>query len=436
VTDQRHPATATSDELFARARTRIPGGVNSPVRAFLAVGGTPRFIARGEGPWLLDEDGNRYLDCYNSWGPMILGYSHPEVVEAVQRQTAIGMSYGAPTRLEVEMAELVTELMPNVEMVRMVNSGTEACMSAIRVARSATGRDMIIKFEGCYHGHGDAFLSKAGSGAATLGQPTSPGVPQGAARSTLNATYNDLDSVRALFDAHPQEIAAVIVEPVAGNMGCVPSTPEFLKGLRALCDQHGAVLIFDEVMTGFRVALGGAQSLYGITPDLTTLGKVIGGGLPVGAFGGKRALMELVSPAGKTYQAGTLSGNPLGMAAGLATLRHLKAHPEIYERLDREPTALKNAIEAATREHGWPVVTQQFGSMLTIFFTSEPVQSWKQASQCDTAAFGRFFHAMLDRGVHLPPAQFEAWFFSAAMGDAEFAELERKVVEALGVVFH
>src|SRR5690606_3703816 len=255
--------------------------------------------------------------------------------------------------------------------------------------------------------------------------PTSPGVPQGAARSTLNATYNDLDSVRALFDAHPQEIAAVIVEPVAGNMGCVPSTPEFLKGLRALCDQHGAVLIFDEVMTGFRVALGGAQSLYGITPDLTTLGKVIGGGLPVGAFGGKRALMELVSPAGKTYQAGTLSGNPLGMAAGLATLRHLKAHPEIYERLDRKPTALKNAIEAATREHGWPVVTQQFCSMLTIFFTSAPVQSWKQASRCDTAAFGRFFHAMLVRGVHLRPAQFEGWFFSADMGDAEFAELER-----------
>jgi len=428
--------SSLSSDLFDRARACIPGGVNSPVRAFQAVGGTPRFIARGQGPWIFDEDGNRYLDCYNSWGPMILGYGHPEVVEAVQRQAAIGMTYGAPTRLEVEMAELVVEMVPGIQMVRMVNSGTEACMSAIRVARAAKGRDLIVKFEGCYHGHGDAFLSKAGSGAATLGTPTSPGVPAGAAQCTLNATYNDADSVSALFASHPGRIAAVIVEPIAGNMGCVPATIEFLSALRRLCDEHGAVLIFDEVMTGFRIAPGGAQQHYAITPDMTTLGKIIGGGLPVGAFGGRRELMELVSPVGKTYQAGTLSGNPLGMAAGLATLRHLKSNPGIYERLDRKTRELKGIIDAAISSAGWPLVTAQVGSMLTVFFTPTQVHSWKEAALCDTAAFGRFFHAMLERGVHLPPAQFESWFLSAAVEDAQFEELAQATVDALRSVMH
>ncbi|MBX3728155.1 MAG: glutamate-1-semialdehyde 2,1-aminomutase [Candidatus Sumerlaeia bacterium] len=412
-----------SEQLFARARHLLPGGVNSPVRAFLAVGGTPRFIARAEGAYLWDEDGTRFIDCYNSWGPMILGYGHPAVVEGVRAQAGRGMSYGAPTALEVEMAELLVELVPSLEMVRMVNSGTEACMSAIRLARAATGRELIVKFEGCYHGHGDAFLSKAGSGAATLGQPTSPGVPEGAARGTLNATYNDLASVEALFTAHPGRIAAIIVEPVAGNMGCVLPEPGFLEGLRRLCDVHGALLIFDEVMTGFRLGLGGAQALFNIRPDLTTLGKVIGGGLPVGAYGGRRDLMEKVSPAGPMYQAGTLSGNPLGMAAGLATLRELVAQPELYEQLDRRTSALRATIDAHAKAQDLPIVTAQAGSMLTVFFTREPVRSWKQAATCDTKAFGRFFHAMLEEGCHLPPAQYEAWFFGAAHSETDFAHL-------------
>jgi glutamate-1-semialdehyde 2,1-aminomutase len=425
------PCTSNSDALFERARRHIPGGVNSPVRAFLAVGGTPRFLRRGDGAYIEDVDGNRYLDCYNSWGPMILGHSHPTVVQAVQRQAAIGMSYGAPTELEVEMAELVCQLVPSVEVVRMVNSGTEACMSAIRLARAATGRDLIVKFEGCYHGHGDAFLSKAGSGLATLGTPTSPGVPAATASATLNATYNDLASVQAIFDQHPDRIAGVIVEPVAGNMGCVVPEPDFLPGLRQLCTRHGAILIFDEVMTGFRLALGGAQELYGVMPDLTTLGKVLGGGLPVGAYGGRRELMALVSPDGPMYQAGTLSGNPLGMAAGLATLRHLQAHPEIFARLDRNTAELARTIATHARAQGYPVCVNSLGSMITVFFTPGPVRTWADVARCDTQAFARFFHDMLAQGVHLPPAQFESWFLGNALEDRHFEQLARAVNHAL-----
>ena len=427
--------TAESDALFDRARRFIPGGVNSPVRAFRAVGGTPRFIARADGPWLYDEDDNRYLDCYNSWGPMILGYNHPEVVAALHEQLARGTSYGAPTRLEVEIAELVVSAVPSIDVLRMVNSGTEATMSALRLARGATGRDLLIKFEGCYHGHGDAFLSKAGSGMATLGLPSSPGVPQGAAKSTLNARYNDLDSVRAHFEAHPGQIAGVIVEPVAGNMGCVLPEDGFLEGLRQLCDFHGALLIFDEVMTGFRLGFGGAQTHFAVMPDLTTLGKIIGGGLPVGAYGGREDLMRHIAPDGPVYQAGTLSGNPLGMAAGLATLRHLEARPGLYDALADRVVAYRAAVDAFIAERGYPVVTSSIGSMITLFFRGEPVRDYDDAAQCDTAAFGRFFHAMLDRGVHLPPAQFESWFLSAALGDEEWALLESATCESLEEVF-
>jgi glutamate-1-semialdehyde 2,1-aminomutase len=420
-----------SELLFGRASKVIPGGVNSPVRAFQAVGGTPRFMARAEGPWLESEDGSRFIDCYNSWGPMILGYGHPAVVAAVSQQATRGMSFGAPTRLEVEMAELVCELVPSVEMVRMVNSGTEACMSAIRLARAVTGREKIIKFEGCYHGHGDAFLSRAGSGAATLGIPTSPGVPPGAARATLNARYNDLESVSALFQAHSGDVAALIVEPVAGNMGCIPTNPGFLQGLRDICTQEGTVLIFDEVMTGFRLGLGGAQERYGVLPDLTTLGKIIGGGLPVGAYGGTKTLMQQVAPAGPVYQAGTLSGNPLGMAAGLATLRHLKETPRIYLDLEEQTSALAARLKEHIRMESWPVCVNQLGSMITVFFQSGPVSNWDEASRSNQEAFAQFFHAMLTRGFHLPPSQYESWFLSAAMTNQLFADLERAVVESV-----
>ena len=427
--------TAKSDALFERARLRIPGGVNSPVRAFLAVGGTPRFMDRAEGAYLFDVDGNRYLDCYDSWGPMILGHGHPAVVKAVQDQAACAMSFGAPTRLEVEMAELVAELMPSIEVLRMVNSGTEATMSAIRVARAATGRELIVKFEGCYHGHGDSFLSKAGSGLATLGQPTSPGVPRGAASATLNARYNDVASVEALFVAHPGEIAGVIVEPVAGNMGCVVPQAGFLQGLRGLCNQHGGILIFDEVMTGFRLGLGGAQELFGVRADLTTLGKVLGGGLPVGAYGGRRDLMKVVSPDGPMYQAGTLSGNPLGMAAGLATLRELQARPSVYTRLSEKTRDLANVYTTRIAQEGYPAKVAQLGSMITVFFTPLRVHSWDDAATCDTKAFARFFHAMLAEGIHLPPAQFESWFLGAALSDDDFDLLAEAGVRSLDMAF-
>lgn len=418
-------------QLFPRAEAVMPGGVNSPVRAFGAVGGHPVFIKSAKGCWLYDEDGNRYLDTYNSWGPMILGYGHPRVVEAVTAQAARGLSFGAPTELEVRLAELVVELVPSVEMVRMVNSGTEACLSALRVARAATRRDYVIKFEGCYHGHHDAFLSKAGSGAATLGVPTSPGVPSSVAAQTLNARFNDPESVAALFRAYPHQIAAVIVEPVAGNMGCVPPRPGFLHGLRDLCDEHGALLIFDEVMTGFRLGLGGAQTLFRITPDLTTLGKVLGGGLPVGAYGGRRDLMELVAPRGPVYQAGTLSGNPLGMAAGLATLEWLRDHPQIYLELEKRVTGLAQSVRRRVAEKGWPVTVQSLGSMITVFFTEEEVRCWDEANRCDRQKFGEFFHALLRRGIHLPPSQFESWFLSAALGEDEWLFLEGAILKSL-----
>ena len=410
-----------SEELFERAQRSIPGGVNSPVRAFRGVGGTPRFIARAAGAYLFDADGKDYVDYVGSWGPMILGHQHPAVIEALQRQAAVGVSYGAPTELEIEMAELLCARLPALEQVRLVNSGTEATMSALRLARGHTGRDAIVKFEGCYHGHGDGLLVKAGSGALTLGVPSSPGVPADFARHTLSATYNDPASVEDLFRAQPAGIAAVIVEPVAGNMNCVPPAPGFLQALRALCDRYGAVLIFDEVMTGFRVHPGGAAARYGVRPDLVTLGKIIGGGLPVGAFGGRRDIMQKLAPVGPVYQAGTLSGNPLAMAAGLATLR-LLGDAALYERLERYTARLLEGLRHAARQAGVPFSTTQVGAMFGLFFSTEPqIQSYVQVMACDTARFRRFFHAMLDQGVYLAPSAYEAGFVSTAHGEAELA---------------
>ena len=405
-----------SHELFEAARRVIPGGVNSPVRAFNGVGGEPVFFARAEGAYLYDEDGRRYIDYVASWGPMILGHSHPEVVRAVQETAARGLSFGAPTALEVEMAEAVCRAVPSLELVRMVNSGTEATMSAIRLARGYTGRDKIVKFEGCYHGHADALLVKAGSGALTLGVPTSPGVPADLARHTLTLDYNDIDQVRRVFDEAGGEIACVIVEPVAGNMNCVPPVPGFLEGLREVCDAHGAVLIFDEVMTGFRVALGGAQAYYNVTPDLTTLGKVIGGGMPVGAFGGRREIMEHIAPLGPVYQAGTLSGNPVAMAAGLANLR-LISEPGFFDTLEQKVHRLTDGLEAAAREAGVALTTNRVGGMFGFFFTGEEkIRNFAQVSACDVERFKRFFHGMLEEGVYLAPSAFEAGFVSAAHG--------------------
>ena len=402
-----------SKRLLAAAEKVIPGGVNSPVRAFRAVGGEPPFIARGNGPYLWDEDGNRYVDYVLSWGPLILGHAHPAVVEALCNAASRGTSYGAPTALETELAELVIEMVPSVEMVRFVNSGTEATMSALRLARAYTGRPKIIKFEGCYHGHGDMLLVQAGSGVATLGLPDSPGVPPGAAADTLTAPFNDLSAVEAIFHQFPEEIAAVILEPVAGNMGVVPPVTGFLEGLRSLTEAHGALLIFDEVMTGFRVALGGAQELYGIEPDLTTLGKVIGGGLPVGAYAGKREIMEMVAPAGPMYQAGTLSGNPLAMTAGLVTLRELR-QPGVFQALVAQTERLCRGIGQAAAEAGVPVFQTQVGTMFCTYFTEGPVTDYSSAKRSDTAAFGRFFQAMLQAGIYLAPSQFEAGFTSTA----------------------
>ena len=407
---------ARSRALHAEALTLMPGGVSSPVRAFGAVGGQPLFIERGQGPYLFDVDGNRYIDYVLSWGPLILGHAHPAVVQAVQQAAARGTSYGAPSPLEVELARALQGFMPGIEMLRFVNSGTEATMSALRLARAFTGRAKVIKFEGCYHGHADLLLVRAGSGVATLGLPDSPGVPPGTAQDTLVARFNDLDSVAAALDAHAGQVAAVIVEPVAGNMGVVPPAAGFLEGLRLLTDRHGALLVFDEVMTGFRVHPGGAQALYGVRPDLTTLGKVIGGGLPVGAYGGRREIMEQIAPAGPVYQAGTLAGNPLAMTAGIETLRQLGA-PGAWEAMERRGAALAAGLAEAAARAGVPVRLTRVGTMLCTFFSESEPRDWESVRTSDTARYAAYFRAMLARGVYLAPSQFEAAFLSTAHDD-------------------
>ena len=408
-----------SHDLFEQAQQYIPGGVNSPVRAFRGVGGDPVFFKHSEGAYLIDEDNNRYIDYVASWGPMIVGHQHPEVIKAVQTVVAEGIGYGAPTAIETEMAKLVCELVPSVEMVRMVNSGTEATMSAIRLARGYTGRDKLIKFEGCYHGHSDSLLVKAGSGALTLGVPTSPGVPASLAEHTITLNFNDIDQVQQAFKEVGDQVACVIVEPVAGNMNCVPPVPGFLEGLRELCDKYGAVLIFDEVMTGFRVSLGGAQQHYGVTPDLTTLGKVIGGGLPVGAFGGKKAIMEKIAPLGPVYQAGTLSGNPVSMAAGLTTLKLIQ-EPGFHDNLSQKAAMLCDGMKQRAKAAGVPLTTNQVGGMFGIFFTeADKITSFKQVTECNVERFQIFFHGMLSQGVYLAPSAYEAGFVSAAHTDKE-----------------
>jgi glutamate-1-semialdehyde 2,1-aminomutase len=413
-----------SEELFHRAQKTIPGGVNSPVRAFRSVGGNPPFIARGEGSHIFDADGNEYIDYVASWGPLLLGHRHPDIVAALEGALAIGTSFGAPTEQEVELAEAICDAVPSIEMVRLVNSGTEATMSAIRVARGYTGRDLIVKFEGCYHGHVDSLLVKAGSGVATLGIPDTQGVPKAFCDTTIALPFNDAQAVERAFRAHGDRIAAVIVEPVAGNMGCVPPLPGYLEALRDITARFGALLILDEVMTGFRVAFGGAQQRYGIRPDMTTLGKVIGGGLPVGAYGGRRDIMSKVAPLGPVYQAGTLSGNPLAVAAGLAMLRYLKSHPEVYGQLERRAAEL-----CASAPTG--VTVNRVGSMFTWFFTDQPVTDYKSAKRSDTARFARFFRAMLERGIYLAPSQFEAAFVSAAHSEEDI----RATIAAAGQAF-
>jgi glutamate-1-semialdehyde 2,1-aminomutase len=406
--------TETSEALLERGRRVIPGGVNSPVRAFKGVGGTPRFIHSAQGAFLEDVDGQRFLDFVGSWGVMVLGHRHPAVARALDAALARGTSYGAPTEEEVQLAEAVVALVPGVEVVRMVNSGTEATMSALRLARAATGRDRVVKFRGGYHGHGDAFLVEAGSGAATLGIPSSPGVTSPTAADTLVAEYNDLASVRTLFETHAGEIAAVFVEPVAGNMGCIPPAEGFLQGLAELCRKDGALLVFDEVMTGFRVALGGAQARYGITPDLTTLGKVIGGGLPVGAYGGRADLMRQVAPEGSVYQAGTLSGNPLAMAAGLATLRYLQEEADVYPHLESLGRMFDEGFGELGQRLGIPLRWNRVGAMGSLFFSEDPVVDWPTAAASHRERFTALFHGFLARGIHLPPSPFEAWFWSYA----------------------
>lgn len=419
-----------SQELFQRAQLFIPGGVNSPVRAFKSVGGTPIFVQRGKGAWIWDADGNSYVDYVGSWGPLIAGHAHPDVVNAVERAAGRGLSFGAPTEGEVEMAELLCKLMPSLELVRLVSSGTEATMSAIRLARGFTGRSKIVKFEGCYHGHADALLVKAGSGALTLGQPSSAGVPPDTAAHTIVLDYNDVTGLEKAFENDAKDIAAVIVEPVAGNMNLVAPLPEFLQALRELCARSGAILIFDEVMTGFRVALGGAQSHYGIKPDLTTLGKVIGGGMPVGAFGGRRDIMEKIAPLGPVYQAGTLSGNPVAIAAGLATLKLIQA-PGFFDKLGAVSRRLCDGLTAAAREHGIGFSAHSIGGMFGIYFRETPPATYAEVMQCDKEAFNRFFHAMLAAGVYFAPSAYEAGFVSAAHGTEEI----EKTVDAAGRAF-
>jgi glutamate-1-semialdehyde 2,1-aminomutase len=420
-----------SHDLFIEAQKYIPGGVNSPVRAFRGVGGDPVFFKQGEGAYLVDEDGNRYVDYVGSWGPMIVGHSHPKVIRAVQEVVSQGLGYGAPTSIETAMAAKVCDMVPSVEMVRMVNSGTEATMSAIRLARGATGRDKIVKFEGCYHGHSDSLLVKAGSGALTLGVPTSPGVPASLAEHTITLTFNDIEQVHAAFAEVGEQIACVIVEPVAGNMNCVPPVPGFLQGLREICDKYSSVLIFDEVMTGFRVARGGAQEHYGVTPDLTTLGKVIGGGLPVGAFGGKKSIMEKIAPLGPVYQAGTLSGNPVSMAAGLATL-DLVNEAGFHERLSQSAQTLCDGLRERAQAAHVPLATNCVGGMFGFFFTEDrTIERFTQVTQCNIERFQAFYHGMLDEGVYLAPSAYEAGFVSSAHDDAAI----NKTLDAAEKVF-
>ena len=408
-----------SEELFARAQKVLPGGVNSPVRAFRSVGGTPPFLVRGKGCRVWDEDGREYLDFVGSWGPLILGHSHPAVLEAVAEAMQDGLSFGAPTAREVEIAELLTEIVPNADMVRMVNSGTEAVMSAVRLARGVTGREKLIKFDGCYHGHSDAMLVGAGSGALTQGVPDSAGVTVGAARDTLLARYNNAESVAALFDANPGQIAAVIVEPVAANMGVVPPVKGFLESLRQLCDRNGALLIFDEVITGFRLALGGAQEFFGVRADLMTFGKIIGGGMPVGAYAGRRELMEQVAPTGPVYQAGTLSGNPVAMAAGLAQLRILRQHPEYYAQIAENAAFMAESLRKSAKKFNIPLQVNQCGALLCPYFTAEPVESFETAKTSNMEHFRRYFHAMLERGIYIAPSQYEAVFVNVSHSRAD-----------------
>ncbi|MGF1638191.1 MAG: glutamate-1-semialdehyde 2,1-aminomutase [Cyclobacteriaceae bacterium] len=415
-----------SSKLFEKAKKYIPGGVNSPVRAFKAVGGNPIFITHAKGAYMNDVDGNTYIELINSWGPMILGHAHEVIEKAVTDAIKGSLSFGAPTEREIIMAELITSMIPSVEKVRMVNSGTEATMSALRLARGYTGKDKMIKFEGCYHGHGDSFLIAAGSGAATLGVPDSPGVTTGTATDTLTAVFNDIDSVTTLVEQYKGQIAAIIIEPVAGNMGCVLPQPGFLEALRKICDQEGIVLIFDEVMTGFRLSKGGAQEVFGVRPDLTTLGKIIGGGMPVGAYGGKKEIMDYVSPAGPVYQAGTLSGNPIAMAAGIAMLNHLNENPIIYKEIERVTIKLKDGFVKASAAVGKNYTVNQIGSMISLFFTESPVNNFTDAKKSDTDLFGRFFNAMLERSIYLPPSQFESLFISAAINEP----VAGKIIEA------
>jgi glutamate-1-semialdehyde 2,1-aminomutase len=424
-------ANDRSKSLFEKAKQFIPGGVNSPVRAFRAVGGNPLFMKSAKGAYMYDEDGNKYIDLINSWGPMILGHAHPAVEEAVKAALVGSPSFGAPTAREVEMAELICSIMPSVEKVRMVNSGTEATMSAIRVARGYTGRDKIIKMEGCYHGHGDSFLIAAGSGALTFGTPDSPGVTKGTAKDTLIAPFNSLTAVEKIIDENKDEIAAVILEPVVGNMGCVLPQAGYLQGLRSLCDKHNIVLIFDEVMTGFRLAPGGAQELYGVRPDLSTMGKIIGGGLPVGAYGGRKEIMDYISPAGPIYQAGTLSGNPLAMAAGMAMLKHLQANPGIYQHINQITTKLVDGLRKQISAAGLKYTINQVGSMFTLFFTENVVTDFDTAKTSDTQKFASYFQSMLAQGIYLAPSQYEAMFISNAIGDEEINMILKASEEAL-----
>lgn len=427
---------STSKSLYNRAQKIIPGGVNSPVRAFNSVGGTPVFIAKAKGAYLWDEDGNRYIDFISSWGPMLLGHAEPDVIKAVQEAAENSTSFGTPTRLEVEMAELITSSVPGVDKIRMVNSGTEATMSAIRVARGYSGKNKIIKFKGNYHGHGDSFLIEAGSGALTMGQPSSPGVTEGTAKDTLNAEYNNLESVKNLVEANKGEVAAIILEPVAGNMGCIPPVEGFLEGIRELCDEHEIVLIFDEVMTGFRVDFQGAQKIYNVTADLVTYGKIIGAGLPVGAYGGKHEIMDFVAPIGPVYQAGTLSGNPLAMAAGYTLLKKLKENPEIYDELEKKSSVLAHGIAQTLKYNNIPHTINRVGSMVGVFYCEGPVNTFDDANRTDKELFGKIFHGMLQRGIHLPPSPFEAFFLSNALSPEDISFTLTAFEETIKEILH